>query len=201
MHPLVLASGSVTRARLLREAGVTIEIVKPSVDEDEIKTSFKAEGAGVEDTAIALAEMKAMSVARRLPLQGDVFVLGSDQMLDCGGQWFDKPSDRDAARAQLVALRGHKHQLVSAAVLLKNGQRIWHHLDRAELTMRDFSDTFLEAYLDAAGEAILGSVGAYHLEGNGAQLFSRVRGDFFTILGLPLLPVLAILREHGMVAA
>lgn len=201
MHPLILASGSATRARLLREAGVTIEIVTPAVDEDEVKASYKAEGAGVEDTALALAELKAASVVRRLPTEGGVFVLGADQMLDCGGHWFDKPMDRAAARAQLLALRGHKHHLVSAAILFLNGQRIWHQIDRAELTMRDFSDTFLDHYLDNAGEAVFGSVGGYHLEGLGAQLFSRVRGDFFTILGLPLLPVLAILREHGMVPA
>jgi septum formation protein len=201
MHPLILASGSATRARLLREAGVTIEIVTPAVDEDEVKLSYKAAGASVEDTALALAELKAASVARRLPAEGGVFVLGADQMLDCGGHWFDKPLDRAGARAQLLALRGHKHHLVSAAILFLNGQRIWHQIDRAELTMRDFSDLFLEQYLDNAGDAVFGSVGGYHLEGLGAQLFSRVRGDFFTILGLPLLPVLAILREHGMVPA
>lgn len=201
MHPLVLASGSATRARLLREAGVTIEIVTPAVDEDEVKASYKAEGAGVEDTALALAELKAASVARRLPTEGGVFVLGADQMLDCGGHWFDKPLDRAAARAQLLALRGHKHHLVSAAILFRNGQRIWQQIDRAELTMRDFSESFLDHYLDTVGDAVFTSVGGYHLEGLGAQLFSRVRGDFFTILGLPLLPVLAILREHGMVPA
>jgi septum formation protein len=201
MTALILASGSVTRARLLREAGIAIETVKPNVDEDEIKASYRAEGADVEDTAIALADLKAGAVSRRLPSQAGIHVLGSDQMLECDGTWFDKPAGRIAARAQLIALRGKSHHLVSAAVLLKDGQRIWHHVDRAELTMRDFSDAFVDDYLDRAGDAVLGSVGAYHLEGLGAQLFARVRGDFFTILGLPLLPVLAILREHGMVPA
>lgn len=199
MAALILASGSATRARLLRDAGIAIEILKPSVDEDEIKASYRAEGAGVDETAVALADLKAGSISRRLAGQVGIYVLGSDQMLECDGTWFDKPADRAAARAQLVSLRGKAHHLISAAVLMKDGQRIWHHIDRAELVMRDFSDAFLDDYLDRAGDAVLGSVGAYHLEGLGAQLFSRVRGDFFTILGLPLLPVLAILREHGMV--
>ncbi|WP_374369550.1 nucleoside triphosphate pyrophosphatase [Dongia sp.] len=199
MAALILASGSATRARLLRDAGIEIEILKPSVDEDEIKASYRAEGASVDETAVALADLKAGSVSRRLGGQAGIYVLGSDQMLECGGTWFDKPADRAAARAQLLSLRGKVHHLISAAVLMKDGQRIWHHVDRAELIMRDFSDTFLDDYLDRAGEVVLSSVGAYHLEGLGAQLFARVRGDFFTILGLPLLPVLAILREHGMV--
>jgi septum formation protein len=119
-------------------------------------------------------------------------------MLECDGIWFDKPADLAAARAQLRALRGRAHHLVSAAVLVKDGQRIWHHVDRAELVMRDFSDSFLDDYLSKVGDDVLNSVGAYHLEGLGAQLMSRVRGDFFTVLGLPLLPALAILRSHGM---
>ncbi|MBL8707976.1 MAG: Maf family protein [Rhodospirillaceae bacterium] len=201
MAPLILASGSGTRARLLREAGVAIEIVPPAVDEEEVKASYRADGAAVEDVALALAELKAAAVARRRVAESGTYVLGSDQMLDCDGDWFDKPADRAAARAQLLALRGRTHRLVSAAVLLKDGQRIWHHVDEARLTLRDFSDAFLEGYLERAGADVLGSVGAYQLEGLGAQLFARVRGDFFTILGLPLLPVLAILREHGMVPA
>jgi septum formation protein len=195
---LILASGSNARAKMLRDAGVTLEIVKPAVDEDELKVSYRAEGADVIDTAIALAEMKAQAVSRK---QKGRFVLGADQMLECEGTWFDKPADPAAARAQLKALRGRQHHLVSAAVLVKDGQRLWHHVDRAELTMRDLSDEFLEWYLALAGEAVTSSVGAYHLEGLGAQLMARVRGDFFTVLGLPLLPVLAILRTHGMLRA
>lgn len=195
---LILASGSATRAKMLRDAGVTVEIVKPAVDEDELKASFRAEGADVIDTAIGLAEMKAQAVSRR---QDGRYVLGADQMLECDGTWFDKPVDVAAARAQLKALRGRRHHLISAAVLVKDGQRLWHHVDRAELIMRDFSDEFLEWYLALAGDAVTSSVGAYHLEGLGAQLMSRVRGDFFTVLGLPLLPVLAILRTHGMLRA
>jgi septum formation protein len=195
---LILASGSAARAKMLRDAGVTLEIIKPAVDEDELKMSYRAEGADVIDTAIALAEMKAQAVSRR---HNGRYILGADQMLECEGIWFDKPADIGAARAQLKALRGRQHHLVSAAVLVKDGQRLWHHVDRAELTMRDISDAFLEWYLALAGDAVTSSVGAYHLEGIGAQLMTRVRGDFFTVLGLPLLPVLAILRTHGMLRA
>lgn len=184
---------------MLRDAGVAVENMPPRVDEDEIKASYRGEGAGVEDTAIALAELKAQSVSRKIMgAAPGRFVLGADQMLECGGIWFDKPVDLQAARAQLGALRGRAHHLISAAVLVKDGVRLWHHVDRAELVMRDFSEAFLDEYLGGIGAEVLGSVGAYHLEGVGAQLFSRVRGDFFTVLGLPLLPVLAILRSHGM---
>jgi|JI8StandDraft_1071087.scaffolds.fasta_scaffold181593_2 septum formation protein len=197
--PLILASGSTARAKMLRDAGVALDIAVPRIDEDEVKASYRGEGVGVEDTAIALGEMKALAVSRKV-MQGEPgrYVLGADQMLECGGIWFDKPVDLAAARAQLMALRGRQHHLVSAAVLVKDGVRIWHHVDRAELTMRDFTDTYLDSYLGAIGADVLGSVGAYHLEGLGTQLFTRVRGDFFTVLGLPLLPVLAILRTHGM---
>ena len=197
--PLILASGSTARAKMLRDAGVALDIAVPRIDEDEIKASYCAEGVGVEDTAIALGEMKALAVSRKvMAADPGRHVLGSDQMLECGGIWFDKPMDLAAARAQLMALRGRRHHLVSAAVLVKDGVRIWHHVDRAELTMRDFTDGYLDAYLGAIGADVLSSVGAYHLEGLGAQLFTSVRGDFFTVLGLPLLPVLAILRTHGM---
>ena len=126
-------------------------------------------------------------------------VIGADQMLDCEGVWFDKPTGRDGAREQLKALRGRTHRLVSCAVIVRDGERIWHQIDRARLTMRNFSDAFLDEYLDSAGDDVLHSVGAYQLEGLGAQLFHRVDGDFFTILGLPLLPVLGFLRVHGVI--
>lgn len=193
--PLILASGSAARARMLWDAGVEIEIRRPAIDENEIKASFRVEGADATDTAIALAETKAQAVSRR---QDGRYVLGADQMLECEGIWFDKPGDIPAARAQLKALRGRRHHLASAAVLVKDGERLWHHVDRADLIMRDFSDPFLEKYLETVGEAVTTSVGAYHLEGPGAQLMARVSGDFFTVLGLPLLPVLEILRVHGM---
>lgn len=198
METLVLASGSRTRARMLESAGVPIEIAVPNIDEPELMASLKAAGDDVARVAEALAEMKAMRVAPRFPGR---FVLGCDQMLECDGHWLDKARNRDEARAQLKMLRGRSHNLVTSAVLVRDDERIWHITDVAEMRMRDFSDAFLEQYIGRAGDEILRSVGAYQLEGLGAQLFEKVAGDFFTILGLPLLPVLAILREHKVVAA
>lgn len=195
--PLVLASGSATRAKVLRGAGVAIEVAVAAIDEAELMASLKSSGASTERAAEALAEMKAQRVAPRFPGR---FVLGCDQMLGCEGRWLDKPGDRTRARAQLKQLRGKTHSLVTSAVLVRDDERLWHATDRAELRMRDFSDAFLEDYLDQAGDDVLNSVGSYQLEALGAQLFDRVSGDFFTVLGLPLLPVLAILREHGLVA-
>lgn len=194
---VVLASGSRTRAEMLERAGVRVTLAPAAVDEEEIKLAARAEGAPVEDVAEALAEMKAQRVTRKHP---GALVIGADQMLDCEGRWFDKPRDRTAARAQLQELRGRTHRLVSCAVVIRDGERLWHHVDRARLTMRPFSDAFLDSYLNAAGDEVLQSVGAYHLEGLGAQLFHRVDGDFFTILGLPLLPLLGFLRVHGVIA-
>ncbi len=144
----------------------------------------------------ALAELKARSAGGRAPAGS--LVLGADQILELDGVWLEKPADRAAARAQLASLRGRTHRLVSAVVAVKDGARIWHAVDRAELTVRPFSDAFLDAYLDRCGESVLGSVGAYRIEGEGAQLMARIRGDHFTILGLPLLPLLAFLREQGV---
>lgn len=192
---LVLASGSRTRALMLEKAGLRPILDKPLVDEEEVKLAGKAEGVGADAVAEALAELKAQRVTRRHP---GALVVGADQMLECEGVWFDKPSDRAAARAQLLALRGKTHQLVSCAVIVRDGERLWHKVDRARLTMRNFSDNFLDGYLDAVGDEVLHSVGAYQLEGLGAQLFQRVEGDFFTILGLPLLPLLGFLRVHGV---
>jgi septum formation protein len=180
---------------MLHAAGVEIEIVPARVDEAELKLSLKSQGADPETAAIALAELKALQVSRGRPGR---LVLGADQMLDCDGAWFDKPDSREAARIQLLALRDKTHRLTSAAVLARDGRRIWHHAGAAKLTMRAFTDAFLEGYLDGAGEAVLSSVGAYQLEGLGGQMFRKIDGDFFTILGLPLLPVLDILREQNM---
>lgn len=195
MPPLILASASTARADMLRAAGVEIEIVPARVDESELKLSLKSQGADPETTAIALAELKAIQVSRGRPGR---LVLGADQMLDCENTWFDKPESRAAAKAQLQSLRDKTHRLTSAAVLARDGQRIWHHAAAAKLTMRAFTDTFQDLYLDQAGDAVLSSVGAYQLEGLGAQMFRKIDGDFFTILGLPLLAVLDILREQNM---
>ncbi len=192
---LVLASGSRTRAAMLEQAGVSAILDKPLVDEDEVKAAGRAEGVPADAVAEALAELKTQRIARRHP---GALVVGADQMLECEGRWFDKPADRAEARAQLLDLRGRTHRLVSCAVVVRDGERMWHKVDSARLTMRNFSESFLDDYLDRVGDEVLHSVGAYQLEGLGAQLFQRVEGDFFTILGLPLLPLLGFLRVHGV---
>ncbi|HEV2676862.1 MAG TPA: Maf family nucleotide pyrophosphatase [Aliidongia sp.] len=192
--PIILASASKIRLSLLQQAGLSVEVQVPAVDEQEMKASFQAERAPVEACAEALAELKAVRVSQRHP---GALVIGADQMLDLNGIWFDKPADLDHARAHLQALRGQTHRLVTAAVVALNGSRIWHTIDTARLTMRPFSDAFLAGYLERQGPVVLSSVGAYQLEGLGAQLFNRIEGDFFTILGLPLLPLLGFLRGHG----
>jgi septum formation protein len=174
-------------------------LVDPArIDETQAKRSLAAEHAGPDETAETLAELKALAVSRRHP---GALVLGADQLLDCDGLRFDKPGDLAQARTQLRALAGRTHSLVSAAVVVRDGRRLWHAVDRARLTMRPLGDGFIESYLAAAGPAVLGSVGAYQLEGLGAQLFRRIEGDYFTILGLPLLPLLDFLRGHGVVPA
>ncbi len=195
---IYLASASVTRARLLAEAGIPVTVEPAAVDEEEIKAAFHAAKASANDCAAALAEAKAARISARHP---EALVIGADQMLECNGVWFDKPRDLDHARAHLRALRGKRHSLISATAVLRGGTVLWHGIDRADLVMRGFSDEFLHHYLVAAGDDVLGSVGAYRLEGLGAQLFERIDGDFFTILGLPLLPLLDFLRGHGALAA
>ncbi|MDO9712099.1 Maf family protein [Paracraurococcus lichenis] len=192
---LILATASAARRAVLAGAGLAFEAMAAAVDEAAIKESAQAEGIPAEDAAILLAEAKAQRIARRHP---EALVIGADQMLVCDGAWFDKPADLDGARAHLRALRGRAHVLVSAMVCWRGGARVWQHLARPRLTMRDFSDDFLEAYLAAEGEALLSSVGAYRLEGPGVQLFSAVEGEHSAILGLPLLPLLDFLRGHGV---
>lgn len=192
----VLASGSRFRADMLEAAGVPITVDPPAVDEDAVKAGMRGRKADAADTAEALAAVKAQQVSRRHP---GVLVVGADQMLECDGHWFDKPSTREEARQTLLALRGRTHELVTAVCVVRDGLVLWHHVARARLSMRPFSDVFLDSYLDAVGAAACDSVGAYQLEGLGAQLFSRVDGDHFTIVGLPLLPLLDFLRAHGVV--
>jgi septum formation protein len=193
---LILASTSASRARILRAAGIAFEAVAPAVDEEAVKAGLRAEGLAPRDQADALAEVKALSVSRRRP----GLVIGADQILSLGDQAFDKAPDRAAARATLAALSGKTHVLHSAVALARDGAVIWRHIETPKLTMRVLSDAFIESYLDAIGEAAFQSVGAYQLEGYGAHLFARVEGDFFSVLGLPLLPLLSVLRDHGAVA-
>jgi septum formation protein len=192
---IILASGSATRRVLLEQAGVPFVVDTAPVDEAAVKQAMRAETDNPARVAEVLAELKAARVSARHP---GAIVIGADQMLECDRHWFDKPADREAARAQLLALRDKSHRLVSSVVALRDGQRLWHHTDAARLDMRRFSDAFLDDYLERAGAAVLSSVGAYQLEGLGAQLFRAVEGDHFTILGLPLLPLLDFLRENGV---
>jgi septum formation protein len=193
---VILASGSATRARLLTAAGLSIARETAAVDETEVKAALRAEGASAARVAEALAELKAVKVSRRHP---GALVVGCDQMLERDGRWFDKPDSLAAARDQLLALAGRDHRLLTSIAVVRDGARLWHHSESATLTMRSFSDGFLDAYLAAVGDAALASVGAYQLEGPGAQLFAHIRGDYFAILGLPLLPLLDFLRNHGVV--
>jgi septum formation protein len=191
---IILASASVSRARLLKNAGLSFTVEPAHVDEGSIKKSLQAKGATALDVAEALAEQKAVKISQA---RSQVLVIGADQILDLEGRWFDKPADMDHARTHLKTLRGQTHHLATAVVVALGGVRIWHTSDCPALTMRPFSDAFLDHYLSATGDAILSSVGAYHLEGLGAQLFSQIKGDFFSILGLPLIPLLAFLRDRG----
>src|SRR5262249_28270717 len=152
----------------------------PAVDEAEIKEGYRAEKLATSECATALAEAKALRIARRHP---EALVIGADQLLVCGDAWFDKPSDRSASRPQLLALRGRPHELVTAICVARGSDMLWHHVERPRLVMRAFDEAFLERYLDRCGDDVLGSVGAYRLEGLGIQLFERIDGDFFAILG------------------
>lgn len=197
--PVILASSSPARRALLTAAGLRFAVQPAAVDEAAVREALQAEGAAAADAAITLAELKALRAAASAP--AEAIVLGADQILTLDDAWFDKPADLAAARDQLQALAGQRHELLSAVVAVRNGARIWHHVGQARLTMRACSAGFLDAYLATVGAAALGSVGAYQIEGPGAQLFDRIEGDLFTIQGLPLLPVLAFLRVQGVLQA
>jgi septum formation protein len=190
---VVLASTSASRAAVLRGAGVTFEATSPGVDEDAAKAALLAEGAGPRDVADALAELKAVRISSR----ADGLVIGADSTVDLDGQLFDKAGSIEEARERLLLLRGKPHKLHSGVVVARNGTPIWREVQSATLWVRPFSEEFLESYLQREGQALLGSVGCYRLEGLGAQLFSWIDGDYFAILGLPLLGLLDLLRRHG----
>jgi len=194
---LILASASEVRARVLKGAGVAFDIHPAHVDEEAVKDSLLAAKAPLRDVADALAELKALRVSENRP---DALVLGADQVLAFEGELVNKCASLDEARTLLRRLRGRSHQLISALVLAKAGGAIWRTAETATLKMRDFSDRFLDDYLVSEGEELLKGVGCYRLESRGAQLFERVEGDYFTVLGLPLQSLLAALRQHGIVA-
>lgn len=192
--PLILASGSEIRAQLLRNAGVPFEVRKPRVDEEMIKAALLAEQASPRDMADTLADMKARKVSDRTP---GALVLGCDQVLDHKGTVLSKPSTLDDARSQLAGLRNDRHALLSAAVIYEDGKPIWRHVGVVRLQMRDFSDAYLNDYVERNWDSIRHSVGAYKLEEEGIRLFSNIEGDYFHVLGLPLVELLNYLTLRG----
>jgi septum formation protein len=196
MQPrVILASRSPARANLLRNAGISFKVAPVAVDEEAVKEGMLAEQAPPRDIADALAELKAHRAASREP---GALAIGADQVLECGGRLFSKPGSLEEAREQLAALRGRAHILLSAAVIYENARPVWRHVGQVRMVMRPFSDSFLDEYVHAEGEALLHTVGCYRLEGLGAQLFSQVSGDYFSVLGLPLLELLGFLRTRSI---
>ena len=199
MSRLILASQSAARRGMLEAAGIAFEAASPRVDEDAAKATLRQQGLDGRATADALAELKATKLSL---LDAGALVLGCDSVVEApDGTILDKAATREEAAAQLRSLAGRTHRLISAAVVAERGQPVWRHVDVAKLTMRALSDAFLEEYLDAEWPAIGGCVGGYRLEGRGSQLFAHVEGSHFTILGLPLLPLLQYLRDRGIMPA
>ncbi len=193
---LILASGSPFRRALLENAGVAFEVVRPAIDERAVEAPLAETGATAEDVAQVLAEAKALAVGETYP---EALVIGSDQTLSLGERIFHKPADMEGARRHLLALSGRTHQLNSAVVLTRGSETLWRHVSIASLTMRTLSPAFIGRHLARVGERALASVGAYQIEGEGVQLFERIEGDYFTIVGLPLLPLLRQLRDTGAI--
>jgi septum formation protein len=197
-RPLVLASKSQVRRELLEAAGIPLELASAAIDERAVEAPLLARNAAAEDVAAHLARAKAGAVAREHP---DDLVLGADQTLACNGKIFSKPKDRSSAAAQLAMLAGQTHALHSAICLMRGDVCVFETAETAYLTCRPFDTAFIESYLAAAGDGVLASVGAYQLESLGIHLFERIDGDYTTILGLPLLPLLAFLRSEGSLLA
>lgn len=197
-RPLLLASASETRLTLLRNAGLEVTALPARIDEDTIRQTLESEGANPRDIADALAEMKARKLADRNP---EALVLGCDQVLQFDHRAFGKPATPEDAIIQLSMLRGQRHQLLSALVLYDRGKPIWRHVGRVDLTMRAFSDDWLQGYVARNWDSIRHAAGCYKLEEEGIRLFTLVEGDYFTVLGLPLLPLLAYLELRGFIEA
>ncbi len=195
MTDIILASGSASRRSLLTGAGIEAKSIKPNVDEDAAKVAMRADRRSVRDQAMQLAEMKAVKVSRTLP----GLVIGGDQMLSLNGEAFDKPVDLGAAKDHIRKLSGQTHHLETAIVVAENGMPVWRYLARPKLTVRTLTESFIDNYVEACGETLLSTVGGYQLEGRGAQLFQRIEGDYFSILGLPLLPLLDYFRVRGVI--
>jgi septum formation protein len=195
---LILASASTIRADLLRAAGVVVTTRPARIDEAAIRQALAAESATPRDVADALAEMKARKIAEREP---GACVIGCDQVLEHRGVIYAKPESPDAARTQLMALRGQTHRLLSAVVVYEGAEPVWRHVGEVRLTMRVFSDAFLDDYIARNWESIRDAVGAYKLEEEGVRLFSRVEGDYFSVLGLPLVALLGFLGDRGLIAS
>lgn len=192
--PLILASKSPFRAAILQNAGIAFRAEAADIDERAAEAPLLKSGASAQDIASVLAEAKALEVSARLP---EELVLGADQTLSLGDDLFHKPADMEAARRHLLKLSGKTHVLSSALVLARRGETVWRHVSTARLTMRSLSPAFIGQHLARVGKAALSSVGAYQYEGEGIQLFEKINGDYFTIVGLPLLPLLAELRRLG----
>jgi len=192
---LILASGSAIRRQILDGAGLDYEVITRPVDEAAIKEAMLAENSQLRDIADALAEAKAMRVSR----QEAGLVIGADQIMVMDEILFDKPKSLEEARERLLSMRGKKHELLGAVVICENGMPVWRHMCKTKLWVRAFSDDFLDWYIETEGEALMKSVGAYRFEGPGSQLFEKVEGGFFAILGLDLLPVLDYLRTRGVI--
>ena len=198
---LVLASASAIRAKILADAGIGFRTYPVAIDEEAVRAAGMAEDVPAGDIAVMLAEMKAAAAVQRLAIESDQpqsYILGCDQILSCEGSIYGKPENRALAKAQLSALSGKTHHLLSAAVLFHRGARIWHHLSVAKITMRTLDESFIDAYLDQLGPAAFTSPASYQIEGLGAQLLARIEGCHYAILGLPLLELLGILRQHGL---
>lgn len=193
---MILASASAGRRRILTDAGLDVETVAPGLDERALEAPLDEGNVTPEDRAQILAEAKAAAVSEMHP---DALVIGADQILSLGDEILHKPADMEEARRRLLALSGKTHQLSSAVVLASRGAAIWRHVGVAHLTMRKLDPGFVGRHLSAVGDAALSSVGAYQVEGPGIQLFEKIEGDHFTIIGLPLLPLLSRLRELGVI--